>query len=132
MAMTFVVGGGSHAQSLARSLREIVPASEPANEDALTVIDAPRRRIGDRIADLLDGRVDVLRLRPQITATGNADGTWSMERLRAVAGEAVAAHNRPRIATFRAAFPERRRSVVGPHRGGPPARDQRVLTRVGR
>ena len=100
-------GDEDGALAYARAIRRAMPAAH--------VVDAPRRRAGDRVADLLDGAVDVLRLRPRggrPTRRATAS-TWEETRLVDVAGEAVITHNEGRIALLRSALPDADLASIG-------------------
>ncbi|WP_301091469.1 hypothetical protein [Sphingomonas sp.] len=83
------------------------PAAVRRAAPGVTIVDSPRRRHGDKVADLLDGSVDVLTLRPRGgRAARRADSpTWDADRLAMAAQEAVDTHNRVRLARVKDAIP---------------------------
>lgn len=107
LSMVIAPGEDGATIEFARSVRTALPGAQ--------VTDSPRRRAGDRVADLLDGSIDVLRLRPRggrPTRRATAS-TWEETRLVEVADEAVAAHNEERIALLRSALPDASLTSMG-------------------
>ncbi len=81
----------------------------------ITIVDSPRRRPGDRVADLLDGSIDVLALRPRggRAARRAPNPAWDVARLAVAAQEAVDTHNRDRLARIRDAISDDRLTPMG-------------------
>lgn len=65
---------------------------------AVNVIDHATRRKGDRVADVVDGEIDVLALRPRQGREARRTGTtvWGLDRLVRVGAQAVETHNAAR------------------------------------
>lgn len=104
--LTLVIAPGESA-AYAAALREVSPT--------VTIIDSPRRRPGDRVAELVNGAIDILPLRPRggRAARRSQSSTWDAVRLAVAAEEAVSAYNQDRLECVKAAMSQDRLVSMG-------------------
>ncbi len=87
--------------SYTAALRAVLPVGQ--------IVNSPQRRVGDRAANMLNGSVDILPLRPRggRAARRTEDILWDAARISQVADEAVRSHNAVCLKHLRAAMSDR-------------------------